>query len=143
MTKPGNQDEVVQRILQYQVDGMVMASATLSSSLAKECADTGIPVVMFNRYVASSPASSVTCDNIEGGRKLAEFLVRGGHQRIAFIAGAEDSSTNRDREAGFYKGLAERGMTAFARGVGGYSFEGAAKAARLLLAAKNARTPFL
>ena len=136
MTDPGNQDEVVQRILQYQVEGIVMASATLSSSLAKECADTGIPVVMFNRYVASSPASSVTCDNIEGGRMVAEFLVRGGHQRIAFIAGAEDSSTNRDREAGFYKGLGEHGITVFARAVGGYTFEGAQAAARKLLDSK-------
>ena len=136
MTDPGNQDEVVLRILQYQVEGIIMASATLSSSLAKECADTGIPIVMFNRYVASSPASSVTSDNIEGARKLADFLVRGGHQRIAFIAGAEDSSTNRDREAGFYKGLAERGVTPFARAVGGYTFQGAKEAARKLLQSK-------
>lgn len=136
MTDPGNQDEVVQRILQYQVEGIVMASATLSSSLARECAETGIPVVMFNRYVAASPASSVTSDNIEGGRKVADFLVRGGHQRIAFIAGAEDSSTNRDREAGFYKGLAEHGVAAFARAVGSYTFEGAARATRELLQPK-------
>jgi DNA-binding LacI/PurR family transcriptional regulator len=137
MTDPGNQDEVVQRILQYQVEGIVMASATLSSELARECAATGIPVVMFNRYVASSPASSVTCDNIEGGRNVADFLVRGRHQRIAFIAGAEDSSTNRDREAGFYKGLAEHGVTAFARAIGGYTFDGAKLAARQLLKLKQ------
>ncbi|MBO6540336.1 MAG: LacI family DNA-binding transcriptional regulator [Rhizobiaceae bacterium] len=133
MTDPGDQDDTVRRILQYQVEGVVMASATLSSRLARECADTGIPVVMLNRYVPASPASSVTSDNIEGGRKVADFLVRGGHERIAFIAGAEDSSTNRDREAGFYKGLAEHGTTVFARGVGGYTFEGAAQAARDLV----------
>ncbi len=132
MTDPGNQDQVVQRILQYQVQGIVMASATLSSTLARECAQTGIPVLLFNRYVASSPTSSVTSDNIEGGRLLARFLVEGGHERIAFIAGAEDSSTNRDREAGFYKGLAELGETVWGRAVGGYTFEGAACAAREL-----------
>ena len=136
MTEPGNQDEVVQKILQYQVEGIVMASATLSSSLARECADTGIPIVTLNRYVATSPASSVTSDNIEGGRLVADFLVRSGHERIAFIAGLEDSSTNRDREAGFYKGLAEHGVTAFGRAVGGYTFEGAAVATRLLLKGK-------
>jgi DNA-binding LacI/PurR family transcriptional regulator len=136
MTDPGSQDEVVHRILQYKVDGIVMASATLSSDLARECADTGIPVVMFNRYVTTSPASCVICDNIEGGRTLADFLVRGGHQRIAFVAGAEDSSTNRDREAGFFKGLAEHGVSIFAKAVGGYTFEGAAQAARSLLAKK-------
>ncbi len=135
MTEPGNQDELVQRIMQYQVEGIVMASATLSSNLARECARTGIPVVMFNRYVATSPASSVTSDNIEGGRLVADYLVRGGHERIAFIAGMEDSSTSRDREAGFYKGLAEHGIAVHDRAVGGYTFDGAAAAARELFAA--------
>ncbi len=130
MTEPGKQDQVVQQIMQYQVEGIVMASATLSSRLARECAQTGIPVVLFNRYVASSPASSVTSDNIEGGRLVARYLVDGGHERIAFIAGLEDSSTNRDREAGFHKGLAEQGVAAWTREVGGYTFEGAAAAAR-------------
>lgn len=137
MTEPGNQDELVQRILQYQVEGIVMASATLSSNLARECAQTGIPVVMFNRYVATSPASSVTSDNVEGGRLVADFLIRGGHERIAYIAGAEDASTNRDREAGFYKGLAEHGVAAHARAIGGYTFDGAAAAARELLSSKQ------
>ena len=132
MTHPGKQDQVVQQMLQYQVQGIVMASATLSSSLARECAQTGIPVVLFNRYVPSSPASSVTSDNINGGNLVARFLANAGHERIAFIAGAEDSSTNRDREAGFFKGLAEHGMTAWGRAVGGYTFDGATRAAREL-----------
>jgi DNA-binding LacI/PurR family transcriptional regulator len=121
MTDAGRQDEVVQQILQYQVEGIVMASATLSSTLARECAQTGIPVVLFNRYVASSPASSVTSDNIDGGRQVARLLAVSGHNRIAFIAGIEDSSTNRDREAGFYRGLAEFGLTPWNRAVGNYS----------------------
>ena len=132
MTDTGRQDEVVEQILEYQVEGIVMASATLSSTLARECAQTGIPVVMLNRYVTSSPASSVTSDNIEGGRRVGDYLVRGGHERIAFIAGVEDSSTNRDREAGFYKGLAEHGVAVFDRAVGGYTFGGAAAATRAL-----------
>jgi len=137
LTETGAQDKVVEQILQYQVEGIIMASASLSSSLASECAETGIPVVLFNRYVASLPASSVTTDNIEGGRLLADFLVRGEHKRIAFIAGAENTSTNRDREAGFFKGLAEHGQTISARAVGGYSFESATDAARKLFATKD------
>lgn len=136
ITDTGNQDEVVQQMMGYQVEGIVMASAALSSTLARECAQTGIPVVLFNRYVPSSPASSVTSDNIEGGRLIAQFLVKGGHKRIAFIAGSEDSSTNRDREAGFYRGLAENGQIVWARAVGNYSFEGAAEAARQLCSDK-------
>ena len=130
MTATGRQDAVVQTMLQYQVQGIVMASATMSSTLARECTRTGTPVVLFNRYVPSLPVSSVTSDNIEGGRQLAHFLADGGHRRIAFIAGQEDSSTSRDREAGFYKGLAERGLTVCHRAVGGYTVTGAGDAAR-------------
>ena len=132
MTDRGRQDMVVQRMLHNQVEGIVMASATLSSSLARECAKTGTPVVLFNRYVPALQASSVTSDNIEGGREVAHLLARAGHQRIAFIAGQEDFATSRDREAGFFKGLAECGTNAFARAVGGYTREGAAQAVREL-----------
>ena len=41
MTDPGNQDQMVQKMLQYQVEGIVMASATMSSMLARECAEIG------------------------------------------------------------------------------------------------------
>ena len=132
MTEAGKQDEMVQKMLQYQVEGIVMASATLSSILANECAKTGIPIVLFNRKVTSSPTSSVTSDNFEGGRQLGRFLAAGEHKRIAFIAGDEDSSTSRDREAGFNKGLKELGEKVWARAVGGYTFGGAAQATRSL-----------
>lgn len=137
MTDQGDQDAVVREILQYQVEGVVMASAHLSSKLAQQCADNGIPVVLFNRYIATSPANSVTSDNLEGGRLVANFLVDGGHQRIAYIAGFEDSSTSRDREAGFYKGLAERGVVCHSRAVGAYTQEGAARATRELFQGDN------
>lgn len=132
MTEAGDQDQVVQQMLQYRVEGIVMASATLSSSLARECAEAGIPVVLFNRSVPASPASSVTSDNVEGGRLLSRFLARGGHRRIAYVAGQEESSTNRDREAGFHDGLAEHGLAPWARAVGHYTTAGAEAAAREL-----------
>ena len=132
MTDPGNQDQMVQKMLQFQVDGIVMVSATMSSLLARECAETGIPVVLFNRYVPSLSASSVTSDNTEGGRQIARLLAAAGHRRIAFIAGAEDSSTNRDREGGFTDELRKLGVPLWRRSVGGYSFEGAAQATRSL-----------
>jgi DNA-binding LacI/PurR family transcriptional regulator len=133
MTDPGNQDQMVQKTLQFQVEGIVMASATMSSTLARECAQTGIPVVLFNRYVPSLPASSVTSDNLAGGRLVARLLVAAGHERIAFVAGAENSSTNRDREAGFTNELTALGRPLWKRAVGGYTFEGAAQATRELL----------
>ena len=45
----GNVDRVMQEILDYQVDGIVLASVAMSSTLASECEAFGIPVVLFNR----------------------------------------------------------------------------------------------
>ena len=128
-------DSVLAEILQYQVDGLVLASTSLSSALALRCADAGIPVVLFNRTIRDSQnCSSVTSDNYEGGRLVARHLVETGHQRIAYIAGMEDSSTNLDRERGFRDGLTEQGRRCFARAVGNYDFEQAKLAARQLFA---------
>ena len=126
-------DGVLAEILQYQVDGLVLASTSLSSALALRCADAGIPVVMFNRTSRESHnTSSVTSDNHAGGRLAAQHLVATGYRRIAYIAGLEDTSTNLDRERGFREGLSELGQRCFARAVGNYNFEDAQAAAREL-----------
>ena len=125
----GNIDSVLQEILDYQVDGIVLASVAMSSQLAEQCDAAGIPVVLFNRAQTDDNFSTVTSDNFAGGRALADFLVAGGHERIAYIAGWEGASTQRDREAGFRAGLADHGRELFARGVGDFHTERAAEAA--------------
>ncbi|MXU64797.1 LacI family DNA-binding transcriptional regulator [Oceanomicrobium pacificus] len=129
-----NIETVVQEILDYQVDGIVLASVGLSSDLAGRCTDAGIPVVLFNRSQDDARLSAVTSDNVEGGRKLAEFLVAGGHSRIAYIAGWEEASTQRDREAGFRAGLEAAGQTLWARDCGEFSYPAAQAAARRMFA---------
>lgn len=137
-------DTVLTEILQYQVDAIVMASTTLSPDLAKSCADSGVPVVLFNRVPemgaqAHQTASTVTSDNYRGGRLAGELLVARGHQRIAFLAGLENSSTSIERERGFNDALREAGLKPCARAVGRYQFGGAQEATRQLF--KRARRP--
>jgi DNA-binding LacI/PurR family transcriptional regulator len=132
-------DELLMQLMQYHVDGIVLLSATLSSGLAKDCADAGIPVLLFNRIAqAGGTVSSVASDNEAGGRMAARALLAAGHQRIGYIAGMEDSSTNRDRETGFNAELATQGQRVFARAVGHYSFEGAQVAARQMFGTLDA-----
>lgn len=142
VTDAQNADDLIGEILQYNVDGIVLAATTLSSSLAQRCADASIPVVLFNRVMASGGAgavSSVRSDNVGGGRALAQHLAAGGHRRIAFIAGQEESSTNLERERGFREGLAEQGLRIYARAVGNYNSEQARQAARELFGSGNER----
>ncbi len=105
--------EVVNDLLDYRVDAIVTASVAMSDELTAQCDAAGIPVVMFNRGQDDERISSVTSDNVSGGRDVANFLLAGGHQRIAHIAGWQESSTGRDRAKGFVEGLAERGEEPF------------------------------
>lgn len=132
ITETEDADELLLELMRYQVDGIVMASTHLSSGLAQQIADARIPVVMFNRTSSKGSISTVSSDNFGGGRAVAHFLADGGHQRVAYLAGAEDSSTNQDRESGLRAGLAERGLRVVARAVGNYEFERAAQATREL-----------
>jgi DNA-binding LacI/PurR family transcriptional regulator len=107
-------DRVMQDLMDYQVDGIIAASVSMSSTLTDRARQAGIPVVLFNRGQDGVGVSNVTSANIEGGRKVAEFLIAGGHERIAHIAGWQGSSTGRDRQAGFLSALEAAGITPFA-----------------------------
>ena len=119
-----NIDNVVEEILEYQVDAIVTASV-------------GIPIVQFNRVQGQSRFSSVTTDNVKGGREVAHHLIEQGYQSFGYIAGWEGASTQRDREAGFIAALAENGLELGFRAVGNFRTEQAYEATKLLLETEN------
>ncbi|MEQ5843524.1 LacI family DNA-binding transcriptional regulator [Paraburkholderia acidicola] len=114
-------DPILEEVLRYRVDALVLISTSLSSHFADECLQQGLPVVMLNRKTDGDSVPSVAGDNRRGAKELAAFLLAGKHRRFAYVAGLEHSSTNRDREAGFLEGLAERKIRHVERVVGNYS----------------------
>jgi DNA-binding LacI/PurR family transcriptional regulator len=121
---------VMQELLDYRVDGIVTASVAMTNELTNLCEAAGIPVVMFNRGQDDPRLSEVTSDNVAGGRAVANFLVAGGHRRIAHIAGWQGASTGRDRTRGFREALADHGLAPAAEADGMYNRETAAALAR-------------
>ena len=126
-------EQTLPMALQYRVDGIIVTSATLSSRMAQECARTGTAVVLFNRYTLDSNVNAVCCDNVEGGRMVADALLDGAHRRIAYVSGEVGTSTNRDREKGFTERLEERGAILALRQEGDYTYASGCHAARQLL----------
>jgi DNA-binding LacI/PurR family transcriptional regulator len=121
--------QVMGELLDYQVDAIVAASVAMTNDLTTRCVSAGIPIVAFNRGQDDPRLSEVTSDNVAGGRRAAEFLVEGGHRRIAHIAGWQGSSTGRDRAEGFRYALAQAGQEAVAVIDGLYDRATAARAA--------------
>lgn len=136
-----NIDGVIDEILDYQVDGIVMASVAMSSDIAQRCQAAGVPVVLFNRSQDIEGITTVTSDNYSGGRKVAEFLLAGRHKKIGYIAGWEGASTQRDREAGFMAALKSAGHDVFAREIGDFHTEAAKNAARAMFDVEEAQRP--
>jgi DNA-binding LacI/PurR family transcriptional regulator len=139
----GDIDGVVEEILDYQVDGIIAASVALSSELSDRCCAAGVPMVLFNRSQDDPAMSAVTSDNLQGGRKVAEFLLAAGHRKIGYIAGWEGASTQRDREAGFVGRLAEAGLSLHSREVGDFTMDGAAQATRRMFASDRPDAVFV
>ena len=125
-------DNVIEEILDYQVDGIIAASVSMSSGLSERCRAAGIPMVLFNRAQDEPNMSAITSDNIEGGKKIAKFLISSGHKKISYIAGWEGASTQRDREAGFISILNDAGLSLHSRKVGNFVFEDSREATRLM-----------
>ena len=130
-------DDVLPQFLEYQVDGIIITSATLSSDMADLCVEMGTPVVFFNRYVPDTQASFICCDNEGAARHVADFLVETGHRRLAYIAGVEDTSTNRDREEGFRSQISNHDLASPISAVGNYTYDGGFDAALILFAEKE------
>jgi DNA-binding LacI/PurR family transcriptional regulator len=131
-------DRVVDELMDYRVDGIITASVGMSDELTERCDAAGIPVVLFNRGQDDPRLSSVTSANFDGARQIAEFLVAGGHQRIAHISGWTGASTGRDRQAGFLAGLKAAGVAPVAVASGDYKRQEAAEAARAMMQADPA-----
>ena len=122
--------EVVQELIDYRVDGIITASVAMSNDLTARVTALGIPVVNFNRGQDDPRLADVTSDNVAGARRATEFLIAGGHTRIAHVMGWQGASTGRDRAEGFRQAIAQAGLVPFAMIDGMYSRETAAEVAR-------------
>ena len=134
-------DSVMQEILDYQVDGIILASVALSSEITKRCKENGVPVVLFNRSQDDPNISSVTSDNYTGGAEVAKLLLKDCHEKIAYLAGWEGASTQRDREAGFVDVLHEAGKSLVSRSVGNFRTEQTRDAALALFNLEASKRP--
>lgn len=127
-------DPVVEKLLDQQVDGIILASVSMSNKLTERLDEIGIPFVLFNRGQLGKKLASVTAANYAGGRLAAEFLVAGEHSRIAHISGWHKSLNGQQRQAGFIEYLAEQGLEPFACLDGEFNRETAAQSTRELFA---------
>lgn len=94
-------DDILPLIDQYQVDGVILASANIDARLINEYVNRGIEFSFINRNVPNVYASSICTDNKKATQDLVSYLANKGYMKLACIAGDSKASTAIDRVEGF------------------------------------------
>lgn len=68
------------------------------------------PVIMIDRFLPSLDQDYLRPDYYKMGFVGAEYLIRHGHKRIAFIGGAKDSPITEDKKVGFEDCMRAHGL---------------------------------
>lgn len=101
LAERGDEMATYERLLDRSVDGAILTTSLLRSSLPYRLHDQGVPFVQLNRVSELVDADSVIADNAGGATQAARLLLRLGHRKIGAILGPAETSSARDREAGF------------------------------------------
>ena len=74
---------------EHEVDGMIIASTTLTRRHGERIRELPCPVIIMNSDSTVPDVPAVMSDNYSGGRLAAEHILRLGHRTIAFVGGPE------------------------------------------------------
>ncbi|MBN9672344.1 LacI family DNA-binding transcriptional regulator [Roseibium aggregatum] len=101
----------VNTLLQHRADGLILCpSVGTSAEEINRLVGQGIPVTLVAREVPGVWAPCVRGDDTAGTYQITRHLIEQGHRRIAMAGGRRESSTGRQRNAGWRKALDEVGI---------------------------------
>lgn len=85
---------------EHQVRGLLISPFGDVNNRLSRLKKRGIPAVLVDRYSGENRFSSVSVDNVSGGRMAAQHLIDTGRRRIAFVGGPFEMRQMTDRLAG-------------------------------------------
>lgn len=97
---------------QESVDGVILPPVHERDPAVLRAAKNGMTIVCVDRALADAPIDKVEIDNRRGAYDAVSHLIAKGHKRIGFISGPADSSTGRERLAGYREALGGAGLNA-------------------------------
>lgn len=99
----------IDTLIAQGVDGIVIAGG-VSNTAEINARVNGLPVVFASRASYLDDADIIRPDNMQAAQMLTEHLIRGGHQRIAWLGGKSSSLTRAERVGGYCATLLKYGL---------------------------------
>jgi DNA-binding LacI/PurR family transcriptional regulator len=93
-----------------RADGFIVLSPSCTPRRLQVLVESGAPFVVWGRHAPGTEFSSVSGDNVAGGRLATRHLIDSGRQRIAWVGGPEWAPEIADRRRGYEAALAEAGI---------------------------------
>ncbi len=109
---PVRQQAVLASLMEHTPAGMILSPAEGSDAAQlRKVLDARANVLLFNRELAGADEwDFLSLDNQRGAQMATEHLIGLGHRRIAFYGGHADSSSCRQRRAGYAQAMAKAGL---------------------------------
>ena len=93
-----------------QVDAFIIAPAENTEKQIKTLQETGLPVVLIDRYFPSIQVDSVHIDNFQAAYKAVEHLINNGRKKIAMMAYETNLPHIQERKRGYKAALKAHGI---------------------------------
>lgn len=106
---PAREQAYLDEIGNRRADGVIIVNTINRDNMAQLTAD-GVPTVLIDSPILSSPVPVVSVDNSAGAYAATCHLLDLGHRRIAHIAGSRDLGIARQREQAYTKAIADSGL---------------------------------
>lgn len=111
--KASRLDSVIDTVLSYNVDGIIIAPVAGCGPSIEKALDAKVPVVLLDRDIEGlSGVGKVLLDDVAAGRMATELLMNNGYKRIEMISYTLGISSLSEREEGYKQFMHEHNLAA-------------------------------
>ena len=107
---PVREQTYLNEIGNRRADGVIIVNTINRENMAQLSVD-GVPTVLIDSPILSSPVPVVSVDNSAGAYAATRHLIDLGHQRIAHIAGSRDLGIARERGMAYLQAVQDCGLS--------------------------------
>ncbi len=106
---PEKEASNIRFLVNKKVDGIIMVPGSMDSSVMDDAVKADIPIVLIDGKYRDKTFDSVTINNREVAASIVDYLMRRGHEKIAFI-GSDASYTANERLKGYREAMDDEGL---------------------------------
>ncbi|MEI7541632.1 MAG: LacI family DNA-binding transcriptional regulator [bacterium] len=101
--------EIPKMVKEKSVDGIILLGY-MPEKFVNLIVSKAPPTIIVDNVIKNPPVSTILMDNMDGATKAVEYLIDTGHKKIAYLSGPSSRYSFMQREQGYRKAHAARGI---------------------------------